>query len=92
MPTTHAAPIVTLNLPPDFAAAVAAEVAKRLDPNAAGDGYLDSTQAADYLSAPVGRIRDLAESGRLPTYRDGRRLLFRRADLDAYVGRRGASQ
>ena len=47
--------------------------------------FLDTDQAAEYLACKRRRIQDLAERGILPTYRDGRRLLFRREDLDAYV-------
>ena len=47
--------------------------------------YLSVEQAADYLAAKPKRLYDLAESGRLHTYRDGRRLLFRREDLDRYL-------
>lgn len=45
--------------------------------------YLKIEEAAEYLACPVSRIRDLKEQGKLRHYRDGRRLLFRREDLDA---------
>mgnify|MGYP001413599488 CR=1 FL=1 len=47
------------------------------------DGYLDVDAAAAYLACPRSRIYDLVSLGRLRPHRDGRRLLFTRADLDA---------
>lgn len=47
------------------------------------DPYLKIEDAAEYLACPVSRIRDLKDQGKLRHFRDGRRLLFRREDLDA---------
>lgn len=52
-------------------------------PEPAPDPYLTVDQAADYLSAPTSRIYDLVSLRRVRHHRDGRRLLFRRSDLDA---------
>ena len=52
---------------------------------ASASPWLDTKGAADYLAAPVGRIHDLVQLRKLEPCRDGRRLLFRRADLDAYL-------
>lgn len=49
----------------------------------AREPYLNSEQAAAYLATKPRRIKELVASGRLRPYRDGRRLLFRRQDLDA---------
>lgn len=49
--------------------------------------WLDAAAAAAYLSTSRNRIYDLVQLGKLPTHRDGRRLLFRRTDLDAHVER-----
>jgi len=51
----------------------------------AADGYLSTEAAAEYLCCPRGRIHDLVQLGKLEPLRDGRRLLFRRADLDGYL-------
>jgi excisionase family DNA binding protein len=48
-------------------------------------GYLDAAAAATYLSTSRDRIHDFVAAGHLRPARDGRRLLFRRADLDAYL-------
>ena len=47
--------------------------------------WLDTAGAADYLAARPARIHDLVALGKLTPRRDGRRLLFRREDLDAYL-------
>jgi excisionase family DNA binding protein len=47
--------------------------------------WLDTKGAAQYLSCGTDRIHDLVALRKLTPRRDGRRLLFRPADLDAYV-------
>ncbi|HEY4896453.1 MAG TPA: helix-turn-helix domain-containing protein [Solirubrobacteraceae bacterium] len=47
--------------------------------------WLNTDQAADYIAAKPGRIHDLVALGKLAPRRDGRRLLFRASDLDAYL-------
>ncbi len=53
--------------------------------------WLNADEAAEYLRCPVSRIRKLTMTSELPAHRDGRRVLYRRDDLDAYVreGKRG---
>jgi excisionase family DNA binding protein len=61
-------------------------VAERLQPAAPDSSpWLDTTGAADYLAAKPARIHDLVALGKLKPRRDGRRLLFARADLEAYL-------
>jgi excisionase family DNA binding protein len=62
---------------------VAAILAERepLTPSA----WLDTKAAAEYLSCTPDRVHDLVGLRRLCPSRDGRRLLFRREDLDAYL-------
>jgi hypothetical protein len=47
--------------------------------------WVDAKGAADYLIAPVGRVHDLVQLRKLTPRRDGRRLMFRREDLNAYL-------
>ncbi len=47
--------------------------------------WLNTKGAADYLACRPDRIHDLVQLGKLHPRRDGRRLLFRPADLDAYL-------
>lgn len=73
--------------------ALADLLAPRLRSRIAGDDgeqrspWLNAEQAARHLACPRGRIHDLAALGLLKPRRDGRRLLFKRADLDAYLER-----
>jgi len=46
--------------------------------------WLSAAEAADYLRCERKRIYDLVGQQRLPAHRDGSRLLFQRAELDAY--------
>jgi excisionase family DNA binding protein len=62
---------------------VAEELAARMAPLSAP--YLNVDQAAEYLACDKRRIYDLVEREAVVCYRDGKRLLFRRSDLDAYV-------
>jgi excisionase family DNA binding protein len=47
--------------------------------------WLNTADAADYIAAKPGRVHDLVQLGKLQPRRDGRRLLFRRSDLDDYL-------
>lgn len=64
---------------------VAARLAEQIGPPP--ESYIDADEAADYLACKKKRINELKEAGRIPCYRDGRRLLFKRSDLDAYVAK-----
>lgn len=79
-------------VPPELIEAIARRVAEMLAdqlPNRP-EPYLDVDGAAEYLACPKSRIYDLRASGRLRTFEDGRRLIFRREDLDAVLSRRTA--
>jgi excisionase family DNA binding protein len=47
--------------------------------------WLNTADAAAYIAAKPGRVHDLVQLGRLEPRRDGRRLLFKRDELDAYL-------
>lgn len=49
------------------------------------DPWLTADQAAAHLGCKRDRIYDLVQIGRLTPRRDGRRVLFKRADLDRYL-------
>jgi excisionase family DNA binding protein len=78
---------LTLALTAEQLDAIAERVAERLQPAPSGSSspWLDSAGASDYLAAKPGRIHDLVALGKLTPRRDGRRLLFHRDDLDAYL-------
>lgn len=69
----------------DLAERVAERVAAKLAADKPPAGYLDAQGAAEYLSAPKGRIYELKERGAIQPHFDGTRLLFRAEQLDAYV-------
>lgn len=56
----------------------------------AGSPWLRASEAATYLACPESRIRKLTMTGELPSHRDGRRVLYRREELDAFVRNGGA--
>lgn len=66
---------------------LATEVADRIvaEISSPSTPYLNVEQAAEYLACAKRRVYDLVEREAVVFYRDGKRLLFRRADLDAYV-------
>jgi excisionase family DNA binding protein len=47
--------------------------------------WLNAEDAACYLACSRDRLYDLVQLRKLAPSRDGRRLLFRRVDLDAYL-------
>lgn len=68
---------------------VAEQAANRdVPPNNAMSGrraLMDVQAAAEYLGLSPNSMYRLSSSGRIPTFRHGRRVLFRPKDLDAYV-------
>ena len=56
-----------------------------------GSPWMTTRQAADYLGCSTSRIRTLTLTGELPHHRDGRRALYHRDELDAFVRAGGAS-
>jgi excisionase family DNA binding protein len=53
------------------------------------DGWLDVTEAANYLRCPTSRVYALTSAKSIPHHHDGSRLLFRRSELDEWVMRGG---
>ena len=69
-----------------------AEIAERaaaLVPEASttASPWLNAVEAAEHLRCRKDRIYDLIALGKLHPHRDGRRVLLRRDDLDAYIER-----
>ncbi len=55
-------------------------------------GWMNADQAATYIGAAGReRIYDLAREGHIPVHRDGRRLLFRQSEIDAYIEKSSAT-
>jgi excisionase family DNA binding protein len=81
---------LSLTFPPELVDAIALRVVEMLEarglaPQTPATPYLDVDQAAEYIAAKPQRVYDLVSAGTLAPCRDGRRLLFKRADLDAYL-------
>jgi excisionase family DNA binding protein len=53
--------------------------------------WLTADEAAVYLRCPKSRVRKLTMTGELPAERDGRRRLYHRDALDAFVKAGGAT-
>lgn len=60
-------------------------LADRLSQDPAASPWLNAEEAAHYLACSRDRLYDLVQIRKLQPRRDGRRLLFRRSDLDAYL-------
>jgi excisionase family DNA binding protein len=65
--------------------ALASSVAQRIAQIIAKDCWMNAEQAAEHLSCPVSRIRKLTMTNDLPSHKEGRRRLYRRSELDAFV-------
>jgi hypothetical protein len=74
---------VALTVPDDVVEAIAARAAELvLAQIGNGSPWMDREAAARYLSLPVSRLeKDKA----IPCHREGRRVLYNRDELDAYV-------
>ncbi|MGO9976815.1 MAG: helix-turn-helix domain-containing protein [Solirubrobacteraceae bacterium] len=55
-----------------------------------GSPWMTAPEAAVYLRCPLSRIRKLTMTGELPHERDGRRVLYHRDQLDAFIRGGGA--
>jgi excisionase family DNA binding protein len=60
-------------------------VLTRLDRVPPGSPYLTASEAAQYLRCSRQRLYDLLSAGRLARYKDGRRVLVLRDELDAHL-------
>jgi hypothetical protein len=76
---------VTLTLPPELIEAIAQRAAElvleRLGPEPTSP-WMDRRRAAAYLGYPVSRLE---KDKRIPVRRDGRRVIYNRADLDRFM-------
>jgi excisionase family DNA binding protein len=68
-----------------LADALAPRLAAKLGVHQDSTPWLSAEDAARHLACSRGRLYDLVQLGKLEPRRDGRRLLFKLADLDAYL-------
>lgn len=77
---------IDLHLDDDGVERLAAAIARRLQ--SAADPvspWLTADQAAQYIGAPISRIRQLTMGDEIPVHRDGRRVLYHRDELDRWL-------
>lgn len=82
-----APPDVTFSLPPELLEAIAARAAELVEDRTveSPQPWIGVEEAAEHLACKPQRIYDLVSQGRLEHRKDGRRLLFRRSDLDSHL-------
>lgn len=87
----YPAPTLTLSVPDELVeqiverAAVIALERLRAEGAAAPSPYLTVAEAAEYVRAKPQRIYDLLSKRRLTRFKDGRRTLVSRAEMNAYL-------
>ena len=79
-----------LTLPPEFMAELADALVEQLEQRGLRspgepEPWISAEQAAEYMAKPLSRVYDLAAKHGLPHGRDGRSVLFRRSEIDAYL-------
>lgn len=47
--------------------------------------WLTAPEAAEYMRCPVSRVRKMTSARAIPVHREGRRVLYRRDELDAFI-------
>jgi excisionase family DNA binding protein len=67
-------------------------VLERLSASSPTSPYLSVAEAAERIRAKPQRVHDLLSARRLTRYKDGRRTLVSREELDAYIVREGRSR
>jgi excisionase family DNA binding protein len=83
---------LSLQLPADLVEAIAYRVAELLREREPGvPDYLTPQEAADYMRCSKQRVYDLTSDGRLRARKDGSRSVYRRVDLDVYLGAEATS-
>ena len=53
----------------------------------AKEGLITAKQVADYFNCSVSTIRRLVVNGRIPHFRLGKLIRFRRSDIDLWLGK-----
>ncbi len=61
---------------------ITARVRKELERT---EPYMTPDEAGTYMGGDRRRIYDLIAAKKLPSYRDGRKVLVRRSDIDTYL-------
>jgi excisionase family DNA binding protein len=81
---------LALTVPDALVEAIAVRVAELMADRLAApaaEPWIGVPEAAEHIGAPVSRVYDLVARRELVPGRDGRRIAFRRSQLDAYMER-----
>ena len=78
---------IMLNFPLEAVEAIAWHVESRVLERMANERspWMTAPQAAEHMAAPLSRVRKLTSAGKLPHYKEGGRVLYRRDEIDAYI-------
>ena len=81
---------IRIDLPPDVVDEIVACVTERViaalvDRDQTGPWLYGAKAAAEYLGWPLGRVEKLAAANAIPCHRVGRRITFRREELDKWL-------
>ncbi len=80
---------LSLTFPEELVTAIAAKVVELIDQRAVNarepEPWISVDEAAAYIGKPKSRLYQLAAANEIPHGRDGRSILFRRSELDAYL-------
>ncbi|OAI39917.1 hypothetical protein AYO39_02245 [Actinobacteria bacterium SCGC AG-212-D09] len=77
--------VLLAELDGDALDALAERLAPKLAQRHESSPWLSAEEAARHAACSRDRLYDLVQLGKLAPGRDGRRLVFRRADLDRYL-------
>jgi excisionase family DNA binding protein len=91
-PNTTDSATVVLSLPDEWLNEIARRVVALMGqaPTDDADPWMTVTEAAKHIRCTTSRIYKLVEQGSLPHHREGRRLLFKRSELDSFIRSGGA--
>jgi hypothetical protein len=76
-----------LAIPPELVEEIAQRAADiNAENGTSDDGWLrGAVKIAAYIDAPVSRVKALSSAGRIPVEKDGRGLVAKRSELDAWI-------
>jgi excisionase family DNA binding protein len=85
---------VTIDVPDALIEIIVNRVLERLEARERPETepWMNVAEAAAYLACPVSRVYALVSKRAIPCRKDGRRVVFRRSELDRYLEQGGATR
>lgn len=74
---------IQINFPPELVPEVAEHINQLA--RTSESPWMKAEGAAEYIDAPVSRIRKLTSKGEIPHHHEGGRVLYHREELDEFV-------